>query len=239
MRWSQVTSSSYDTGESSNTGEPLGPSAGVRYPSGPHQASREHKERQVAVDCDNAGETTMVTKTAITLVCVLSLSGGAAFAQTDLPAPLGITSPLGIGPGSSVGPAGIPMGATELATPGLSPALTSNLNTPCSMTSGVTAGSNAPFDGNGSGGSAPGTCATMGSGQTGPLFTSPTSPGGARIPLGATELAPGGLSPLPLDLPRNRPSVSLAPLGSGTSWMGQTTRSNSSTFGRSVPSNGR
>src|SRR5450432_1558795 len=48
-----------------------------------------------------------------------------AFAQvsmvTGAPASLGITSPLGIGPGASVGTTGIPLGATERATPGISP----------------------------------------------------------------------------------------------------------------------
>jgi hypothetical protein len=37
--------------------------------------------------------------------------------------PLGITSPLGIGPAGPVGPTRIPLGATELATPGASPIL--------------------------------------------------------------------------------------------------------------------
>ncbi len=48
-----------------------------------------------------------------------------AFAQvgmiTGAPAPLGVTSPLGFGPGAPVGDTGIPLGATELATPGVSP----------------------------------------------------------------------------------------------------------------------
>src|SRR5712671_1293093 len=40
---------------------------------------------------------------------------------TGAPVPLGITSPLGMGPGASVGVTGIPLGATEMATPGVSP----------------------------------------------------------------------------------------------------------------------
>ena len=55
----------------------------------------------------------------------LLLAGcGPAFAQvgmiTGAPAPLGVTSPLGFGPGAPVGATGIPLGATELATPGVS-----------------------------------------------------------------------------------------------------------------------
>src|SRR6266850_1403201 len=53
----------------------------------------------------------MVTTAAVLLSC------GSAFAQS----PLGMTSPLGIGPGSPVAPTGIPMGTTELASPGVSP----------------------------------------------------------------------------------------------------------------------
>jgi hypothetical protein len=49
---------------------------------------------------------------------------GAAFAQVGMGAvtpPLGITSPLGIGAAVPVGATGLPLGATELATPGVSP----------------------------------------------------------------------------------------------------------------------
>ena len=56
-----------------------------------------------------------------TLVLVLSTAGlPAAFAQsavgTGMAAPIGITSPLGIGAGAPVAPTGILLGATELAT---------------------------------------------------------------------------------------------------------------------------
>jgi len=57
---------------------------------------------------------------AITMAAAF-LGCGAALAQVggvDMsagPSPLGITSPLGIGPGSAAGPTGIPLGSTELA----------------------------------------------------------------------------------------------------------------------------
>src|ERR1700730_15388500 len=61
---------------------------------------------------------------ATTTVSVL-LGSSTALAQvtvgTGAPVPLGVTSPLGIGPGASVGTTGIPLGATEMATPGVSP----------------------------------------------------------------------------------------------------------------------
>src|SRR5262249_48291558 len=58
-----------------------------------------------------------------TLAAVTILSCGTAPAQVGglgLP-PLGFTSPLGIGPAPSVAPTGVPLGATELASPGVSP----------------------------------------------------------------------------------------------------------------------
>ena len=65
-------------------------------------------------------------RTLIAGIAAVLLDCGAAFSQVGtgapVPSPLGITSPLGMAPGSPVPPAGIPMGATELASPGLSPA---------------------------------------------------------------------------------------------------------------------
>src|SRR5689334_10888032 len=61
------------------------------------------------------------------IALTVALSGASAMAQVagqndpGLASPLGLTSPLGLGPGSPVAPTGLPMGATELATPGISP----------------------------------------------------------------------------------------------------------------------
>jgi hypothetical protein len=65
----------------------------------------------------------MMTRFAMAAAAVL-LGCGSTYAQvrmnvSPLPA-LGMTSPLGI-PNAPVGQTGIPMGATELATPGVSP----------------------------------------------------------------------------------------------------------------------
>ena len=74
------------------------------------------------------------------VTCAL-LGGSPAIAQvgmvTGAPGSLGVTSPLGMGPGAPVGTMGIPLGATELAAPGISPAAagTSALG---SMTSAAT-----------------------------------------------------------------------------------------------------
>jgi hypothetical protein len=49
------------------------------------------------------------------------------------------TSPLGMTPNAAVGPAGIPLGATELSSPGLSPVLGSPTLTPGTATAGSAA----------------------------------------------------------------------------------------------------
>src|SRR2546421_6731366 len=69
----------------------------------------------------------VMTRFAIAATAAVFLGCGSAFAQVGGMAsspgllPLGMTSPLGIGPGSPVAPARIPLGATELASPGVSP----------------------------------------------------------------------------------------------------------------------
>jgi hypothetical protein len=55
-----------------------------------------------------------------TAAILVSCASGFAQMPSDMPA-LEMTSPLGIGPGSPVPPARIPLGATELASPGVSP----------------------------------------------------------------------------------------------------------------------
>jgi hypothetical protein len=88
---------------------------------------------------------------------------------------IGATSPLGIGAGSSVSQTGIPLGATELASPGISPSPTGVTGTIAMPGSGTTCstlgtspssmfGSTASFDGGGMGvgTAAPATAATSG-----------------------------------------------------------------------------
>src|ERR1700737_2558827 len=72
---------------------------------------------------------------------------GAAIPQAGMgpaPPPLGMTSPLGIGAAAPVGATGLPLGATELSTPGVSPmtsgsSASSAMTTPsvCSSTMGA------------------------------------------------------------------------------------------------------
>src|SRR5882762_878283 len=94
---------------------------------------------------------------------------------------IGATSPLGISSGSSVSPTGIPMGSTEIASPGVSPmptGVTGTITIP-STSSGTTCstsgtspsgmfGSTASFDGGGTavGTATPATAATLGTTAT-------------------------------------------------------------------------
>lgn len=155
--------------------------------------------------------------------------------------PLGMTSPLGIGPAPAVAPTGIPLGATELASPGVSP-MTSGVSpvgpatgSACSglggpMSSGIatstagTSGSTTLFDGGGTAGTASGTCAGITSSPlSGPAASasSPTGMGSASsvarvgIPLGSTELGTGGLSPPP-DVLTPNPSAPSPTIGTTT-----------------------
>jgi hypothetical protein len=133
-------------------------------------------------------ETTM-TRFVMAITAAALLSGSSAFAQvggmsiSPGPSPLGVTSPLGIGPGSPVAPTGIPLGATDLASPGVSPTTsgasplgsTVGSTTLCSgiggstpqtsdgMGTAGTSDSTSVFDGGGTAGTASGTCAATGS----------------------------------------------------------------------------
>lgn len=94
---------------------------------------------------------------------------------------IGATSPLGLGTGSTVSPTGIPLGATELASPGVSPAptVTGAMAMPGSGTACSTVGtspstmygSTSTYDGGGmtTGSATPATAATSG------MSTSPGS----------------------------------------------------------------
>ena len=139
-----------------------------------------------------------------------------ASAQVTQP-PLGITSPLGIGPAAQVPPVGVPLGATQLSTIGVSPVVTGSVpqsaitgsNSACGGSAALTTGISDPtalFDAGVSSGNAMGTCASMGGALTRPTASasSPTGMGSAAvgrvgIPMGSAELDPGGLSPPPPD----------------------------------------
>jgi hypothetical protein len=115
---------------------------------------------------------------------------------------LSATSPLANETGSTVAPTGIPLGATEMAAPGTSPALPSM---GCSGAAGpMSQTTTALFDGGGMTGATSSACAGTGTSGAGtdsagssmpPLSTMTT--GRAGIPLGSTQINNPGLSPAP------------------------------------------
>jgi hypothetical protein len=169
------------------------------------------------------------------------------------PAPgMGMTSPLGgAGP---VGPVGIPLGSTELTPGGLSPgplgatAGISNCGTNgTSVTGGITpgisgsgtTGASSTFDGGGNVGmSAP--CSSTLSGSTvsgtqNPFVTGTTGGsalGVGTIPLGSTELASPGISPI-VPSPGAAPGLTSASPCVGTSMTSPGTLGGGSTIGTS------
>jgi hypothetical protein len=121
------------------------------------------------------------------LVCNVAMAQVSGMAN---PTPtLGATSPLGMGTGSAVSPTGIPLGSTEIASPGVSPApgdATGTIAMPSSSTTCSTIGtapssmfgSTASFDGGGMGvgTAAPATAATSGTMATSGMSTSSGMP---------------------------------------------------------------
>jgi hypothetical protein len=155
---------------------------------------------------------------------IILLGCGPAFAQvgmTTSPTPgLEATSPLGMSPGAPVAQTGIPLGATELASPGISAAVTgpegmiggagmAGYGTSCPATGSASSGisNTSTYDGGGMGTAAgvslPGSAAFCGAGvSSNPSSMAATpslSPSGVSrsgIPLGSVEIGSAGISPL-------------------------------------------
>jgi len=128
-----------------------------------------------------------------TLAAILTLSG-AAHAQVPGNSPaMGATSPLGM-LGATTAPAtsGIPLGATDINPGGLSPMPLAT----CPTTSATT--SNGTFDGGGLTGCTTTTFPPSPSGTASPLTAPGSDPtqSGVAIPLNATEINNGGISPM-------------------------------------------
>ena len=121
------------------------------------------------------------------LAAIMWLAGATmAGAQTSPPPGMGATSPLGTllaEPSSNSNTSGIPLGATELSTPGISP-----LQMPCPTTA-----SNSAFDGGGSA-AACGSAATAGMSMASGTTSGLGSTSGSGIAMGATDLGTPGES---------------------------------------------
>ena len=179
-----------------------------------------------------------MTRLLMSALAATFLGWGPAHAQLSgsVPSPLGMTSPLGIGPAAAVPRSGIPLGTTELGSAGVSPTISGtsplgpvtsgsmatcaginsmagnlSVNSSSSATSSAgMSGSSPLFDGGGVAGTASGTCAGIGAQATtssSPTgMSSPSGIGRIGIPMGSTELGVGGLSPMP-QIPTPNPSA--------------------------------
>lgn len=145
-----------------------------------------------------------MTRSVMAALAMVLLGCGCASAQLSgsAPSPLGITSPLGIGPASPVSPTGIPLGSTELGSLGVTPTISGtsplgpaaagslatcagvdsmagNLTGTSTGTSTLTTpGSINLFDGGGTMGTASGTCANIATSTSASTASSASSPTG-------------------------------------------------------------
>ena len=174
-----------------------------------------------------------MTRMLMTAMAALILGCGTSSAQmgTSAPSPLGITSPLGIGPAAAVPPVGIPLGSTEVGSLGLSPttsgispvgpapndpatcrAITSPAGNLSGTSPSTATGPSMLFDGGGMAGTASGTCAPIIAPTTSASPETMTAPvGRIGIPMGSTELGAGGLSPIPTIPTPNPTAPSMTP----------------------------
>ena len=129
------------------------------------------------------------------VLAVLWLVPAAAFAQMTAPGmqpPNGMLATSPLNP-QSTRPVGIPLGSTEITTPGVSP-LNPAQTMPGCPGSTTTASSGALFDGGGMSSGSSTNCSTMTTATPTPSSSTPTV-GRVGIPLGATELGGAGISP--------------------------------------------
>lgn len=125
---------------------------------------------------------------------MLWLVPAAAIAQTTVPgmqptAGMLATSPLNP---QSTRPVGIPLGSTEIATPGVSPLNPAQSTAACAG-SGIASSSGALFDGGGLSGPSSTNCG--GGTAAASSLPSASTVGRVGIPLGSTEIGGAGISP--------------------------------------------
>jgi hypothetical protein len=124
----------------------------------------------------------------------LWLISAAAIAQTTVPgtqSPAGMLATSPLNP-QSTRPVGIPLGSTEIATPGISPINPAQSPTGC-VGSGNASSTGALFDGGGLSGSSSTNCA--GNTVASSPLPSTSTVGRVGIPLGSTEIGGAGISP--------------------------------------------
>jgi hypothetical protein len=176
--------------------------------------------------------TATVVATLLSCNCAYSPAFAQAGGVSSTMPGIAVTSPLGMTPGALVPPTGIPLGATELASPGLSPVIAgmAGYGTTCSAAGNPTSGTSNASTYDGGGMALPGSGAICGASPSGSAsstaaMSSTASSNVARpgIPLGSVEIGNAGVSPLVIvPTPNASPSTfgTVSPSLSTTSTLG-------------------
>jgi len=152
----------------------------------------------------------LVHRAAMLATGIAWLVSSSAIAQTTVPGmqpPGGMLATSPLNP-QSTRPVGIPLGSTEIATPGISPINPMQSTMGCTASSN-TASSGALFDGGGLSGTSSTNCS--GSSVTVSPVPSSSTVGRVGIPLGSTEIGGAGISPT-VPVPGPTSTVGTAPI---------------------------
>lgn len=154
----------------------------------------QHSPNDAGARSSESRRFSLMHPAAMLATSVLWLVSTAAIAQTTMPGtqpPAGMLATSPLNP-QSTRPVGIPLGSTEIATPGISPINPAPNTTACAG-SGNASSSGALFDGGG----LSGTSSTNCPGSTAAVSSLPSTStvGRVGIPLGSTEIGGAGISP--------------------------------------------
>ena len=142
---------------------------------------------------------------AMLVTSTLWLVSASAIAQTTMPGmqpPAGMLATSPLNP-QSTRPVGIPLGSTEITTPGISPINPTQSTMGCAASTN-TGSTGALFDGGGLSGTSSTNCS--GTTEAASSLPSTSTIGRVGIPLGSTEIGGAGLSPaVPVPGPSTTP----------------------------------
>lgn len=154
----------------------------------------QHQSSNVRCGRSGSRRVTLMLPAMLLATTILWLVPAAVVAQTTVPGmppPTGMLATSPLNP-QSTRPVGIPLGSTEIATPGISPLNPSQAMPGCAGSS-TSASPGALFDGGGLSSGSSATC--NGSIAAASPLPSASTVGRVGIPLGATELGGAGISP--------------------------------------------
>lgn len=155
---------------------------------------KQHPLNNAGARKSGSRRSSVVHSGTVLAIGVMWLVSAAAIAQSTMPGtqpPAGMLATSPLNP-QSTRPVGIPLGSTEIATPGISPISPAQSTMGCAG-SGNASSTGALFDGGGLSGGPSTDCASSAAAAS-PLPSTSTL-GRVGIPLGATEIGGAGISP--------------------------------------------